>query len=51
MKHFHLRNNTRKPLYSTIFEDVTYKNFDIDIIHFCKYIANYFFYRLGLEVF
>lgn len=50
-KHSRLRNNSPAPIYSVLFENVTWKDLDKDILHFVKYMINYFFYKFGLEVF
>jgi piezo-type mechanosensitive ion channel component 1/2 len=50
MKNRRFENNEKIPIYSILFNDITWKEMDIDIIHFAKYAANYIFYRFGLEI-
>ena len=42
--------NTNSPSYSSIFEDITWRDLDVGIVNFLKYLANFFFYRFGLEI-
>ncbi len=50
MKHFRLQNNLPEPVYKVIFENITWREMDNDILSFVKYLFNYTFYKLGLEI-
>lgn len=39
-----------QPIYSTIFDQVTWRDMDKSIVNFFKYQVNFFFYRFGLEI-
>ena len=39
-----------EPIYSVLFEQITVKDMDTNIINFIKYMINFFFYRFGLEI-
>lgn len=39
-----------KPKYSTLFENVTYRDVEKSFVHCAMYLVNYGFYRFGLEV-
>ena len=50
MKFYRAKMRLDVPFYSTLFEGITWRELDIDFLHFIKYLANYFFYRFGVEV-
>ena len=50
MKFYRAKMRLDVPFYSTVFEGITWRELDIDFLHFIKYLANYFFYRFGVEV-
>lgn len=49
-KYNRLRTKQTVPFYSVLFEETTWADMDKDIVQFVKYLANYFFYRFGLEI-
>jgi hypothetical protein len=50
MKYKRLEANKDQTGYRVLFENVTWKHLDVGLIHFVKYMANFGFYRFGLEV-
>lgn len=49
-KHYRLKKNIPQPIYSIIFENISWTDMDKGFLEFFKYMANYFFYRFGLEI-
>ena len=49
-KYISLKTGVTKPIYSTIFHEITWKELDTSILNFFKYLVNFFFYRFGLEI-
>jgi hypothetical protein len=43
------RYNQPEPMYSTLFASITWHHMDMDMLHCFKYLANFFFYKFGLE--
>ena len=49
-KYNRLKLGTTAPVYTILFEEITWKELDQSIIKFFKYQVNFFFYKFGLEI-
>jgi hypothetical protein len=50
LKYYRMTYNLIKPVYNIIFEKVTCDDMDRNIMFYLKYLANYCFFKFGLEV-